>query len=235
MGFSNLIKALFNNSSDVSYQQDKHTKALDKYFSLLDQQPNYEKVIGRSFNNKKYTDKYDTGTPYSLRQLLLLVWLGKVKRGRLVTASVPQYFFYDYNINGKDLINHFLNSGLISVKNDRYVLSDSAKELTKKYASLWDMHRLKGFPLCLDDDFTGLENGTLLKELYSKEIKYYQLDIQFETKLLDFYLSTPEYFESQDNQQHEIESQKQFIQNSKSKLADLQEKYQLLNNIWSNN
>ena len=97
------------------------------------------------------------------------------------------------------------------------------------------MHRLKGFPLCLDDDFTGLENGTLLKELYSKEIKYYQLDIQFETKLLDFYLSTPEYFESQDNQQHEIESQKQFIQNSKSKLADLQEKYQLLNNIWSNN
>lgn len=50
-------------------------------------------------------DKYDTNTEFSLRELLLLIWWGKFKKGRLTTAKIPKYFIFTYNLNVQKVID----------------------------------------------------------------------------------------------------------------------------------
>ena len=60
-----------------------------------------DEIYGRSFDFPKYNDKFITQEGYPLRELLLLVWWGRTKSERKSTISIPQYFFYDYNLNAE--------------------------------------------------------------------------------------------------------------------------------------
>lgn len=90
---------------------------------MQENQPDYDKQFGRSFDYPKYTDKYDTNTDFSLRELLLLIWWGKIKKGRLTTAKIPKYFIFTYNLNVTKVTQKFIDKGWLVQKDDRYFLS----------------------------------------------------------------------------------------------------------------
>lgn len=54
--------------------ETEQSEVWDKYRKVQEAQPDYDKQFGRSFDYPRYTDKYDTNTEFSLRELLLLIW-----------------------------------------------------------------------------------------------------------------------------------------------------------------
>ena len=78
-----------------------------EYFRIINSRPNMHEIYGRSFDFPKYNDRFITQEGYPLRELLLLVWWSKTKSGRKSTISIPQYFFYDYNLNAEKITRKF--------------------------------------------------------------------------------------------------------------------------------
>ena len=85
--------------------ETEQSEVWDKYRKVQEAQPDYDKQFGRSFDYPRYTDKYDTNTEFSLRELLLLIWWGKFKKGRLTTTKIPKYFIFTYNLNVQKVID----------------------------------------------------------------------------------------------------------------------------------
>jgi hypothetical protein len=140
------------------------------------------------------------------------VWFSRTKKGRLVTASIPQYFYYDYNINGNKLLQHFIARGWIIEDNERYILSAEGKNIAEQYATLWELHRNNQFPFCLDKDYPNWNDGELLQEYYQKEINYLKAEINYTKKIIAFYRRNPSFFTSKEEQQHEIQAEKTSIE-----------------------
>ena len=65
----------FNEKNAAAWKkyEDEQSKVWTKYRKVQESQPDYDKQFGRSFDYPKYTDKYDTNTDFSLRELLLLI------------------------------------------------------------------------------------------------------------------------------------------------------------------
>lgn len=103
--------------------EDEQLEVWTKYRKMQESQPDYDKQFGRSFDYPKYTDKYDTNTDFSLRELLLLIWWGKIKKGRLNTAKIPKYFIFTYNLNVTKVTQKFIDKGWLVQEDDRYFLS----------------------------------------------------------------------------------------------------------------
>ncbi len=201
---SNKSKSISNFEND----DDKYSE----YFKIMNLRPKFKDYYGRDMDYPKYNDKYDTGTEFKLRQLLLLVWFSRTKKGRLVTASIPQYFYYDYNINGNKLLQHFIARGWIIEDDERYILSAEGKNIAEQYATLWELHRNNQFPFCLDKDYPNWNDGELLQEYYQKEINYLKAEINYTKKIIAFYRRNPSFFTSKEEQQHEIQAEKTSIE-----------------------
>lgn len=197
-----------NNETNSISNSENNDDIYSEYFRIMNLRPKFKDYYGRDMDYPKYNDKYDTGTEFKLRQLLLLVWFSRTKKGRLVTTSIPQYFYYNYNINGNKLLQHFIASGWISEDDERYILSNGGKEVAKQYAALWELHRNNQFPFCLDEDYPNWNDGELLKEYYKKEINYLKAEINYTKKIIAFYEKTPSFFTSKEEQQHEIQTEK---------------------------
>lgn len=122
-------KSASSNNETNSISHSENDDKYSEYFKIMDLRPKFRDYYGRDMDYPKYNDKYNTGTEFKLRQLLLLVWFSRTKKGRLVTTSIPQYFYYDYNINGNKLLQHFIARGWIIEDDERYILSDEEKKL----------------------------------------------------------------------------------------------------------
>lgn len=212
-----------SSSSDEEWDDEefkKEQQIYDRYSKLTDERPDYVEFTHRTWDSPSYTDKYQTETKYTLRQLLLLVWYGRVKKGRAVTTNIPKYFFYEYDLNGDELTKQFINDGLLLEKDGRYLLSDKAQELTAKYAVLWNLHQLDGFHICLDEDFPKWNNGSFVRELYQNEIDFYKAQIKYYNKLIQFYKSNPLFFKNNSvAQQKEIEITKSDITRFENEIS----------------
>lgn len=204
--------------------EDEQSEVWTKYRKMQESQPDYDKQFGRSFDYPKYTDKYDTNTDFSLRELLLLIWWGKIKKGRLTTAKIPKYFIFTYNLNAQKVTQKFLDKGWLFQEDNRYFLSKEAKQATEFYSDLWEMHQADNFPICLDEDFPNWNHGKLLITFYKNDIDFQNKLIAYYNKLNSFYKSNPKFFadkQMQDNHIQEIEqsiSEAQNVINKNNKI-----------------
>jgi len=215
-----------NKNNNVNYSENDND-AYSKYFEVTNLRPKFKDYYGRNIDYPKYNDKYNTGTEFKLRQLLLLVWFSRTKKGRLVTTSIPQYFYYDYNINGNKLLQHFIARGWIIEDDKRYILSDEGRKIAKQYAALWELHRNNQFPFCLDEDYPNWNDGDLLKEYYKKEINYLKAEINYTKKIITFYEKTSSFFTSKEEQEHEIQAEKADIERLTNQINKDQDKISL--------
>ena len=200
----------FNEKNAAAWKkyEDEQSEVWTKYRKVQESQPDYDKQFGRSFDYPKYTDKYDTNTDFSLRELLLLIWWGKIKKGRLTTAKIPKYFIFTYNLNAQKVTQKFLDKGWLFQEDNRYFLSKEAKQATEFYSDLWEMHQADNFPICLDEDFPNWNHGKLLITFYKNDIDFQNKLIAYYNKLNSFYKSNPKFFadkQMQDNHIQEIE------------------------------
>lgn len=199
-----------HNGQEISDKDlEEENQVYETFNKLWETSPKAENFYGRGFNYPKYTDSYKTNTDFTLRQLLLLVWLGKVKKGRLVTARIPKYFIEEYDLNAQKTIQLFLDEGLLSIQDDRYQLSKEAKSMVSFYKTLWDLHSIKNFPICLDEDFPKWNNGKLLISFYKEEIEFLKAEINFNNKVIWFYDTYPSLSYDEQHQKRTIESYKQ--------------------------
>lgn len=211
--------------SDLTYNDDQWKKQnkeeaemLDKYEKVQATRPDYNEQFGRPFDYPKYTDKYDTNTDFTLRELLLLVWWGRIKKGRLVTARIPKYFIYDYNLNVRKVTQKFIDRGWLVEKDDRYSLSEEARQVTDFYDELWEMHQSSGFPICLDEDFPNWNHGKLLINFYNNEIEFQKKMIAFYKRLKSFYKANPKFFLDKQMQDNELQSVSESILEAKNDI-----------------
>ena len=216
----------FNEKNAAAWKkyEDEQSEVWTKYRKVQESQPDYDKQFGRSFDYPKYTDKYDTNTDFSLRELLLLIWWGKIKKGRLTTAKIPKYFIFTYNLNAQKVTQKFLDKGWLFQEDNRYFLSKEAKQATEFYSDLWEMHQADNFPICLDEDFPNWNHGKLLITFYKNDIDFQNKLIAYYNKLNSFYKSNPKFFadkQMQDNHIQEIEqsiSEAQNVINKNNKI-----------------
>ncbi|MGQ7601568.1 hypothetical protein ACTGZI_09405 [Streptococcus suis] len=165
-------------------------------------------------SGERYDDSYYTGTPYKLRELLLLIWWGKTKNPRKPDSKPPRYFYYDYHLETKKVTGMFIKDGVLTKDDkERIVLTEYGKELYDEFEILWEMHSYKGFlgelPN-LDKEFADWDYNTYkannnlleiahLKEIInfnskmqkqypasSKQYKAYQQDIERDMEQIDF-------------------------------------------------
>lgn len=211
-------------AEDWKKYENEQSEVWAKYRKVQENQPNYDKQFGRSFDFPKYTDKYDTHTDFTLRELLLLIWWGKIKKGRLTTAKIPKYFIFTYNLNTQKVTQKFLDKGWLFQEDNRYFLSKKAKQATEFYSDLWEMHQADNFPICLDEDFPNWNQGKLLITFYKNDIDFQNKLIAYYNKLNSFYKSNPKFFadkQMQDNHIQEIEqsiSEAQNVINKNNKI-----------------
>lgn len=217
-----MVSQLVSNKKDENYE--KTEDIYDKYYKIRKSEPKIEHFFGRKYDAPAYNDKYDTGTEFNLRELLLLVWYSRVKKGRMITTRIPQYFFNQYNINGNKLTQRFIDKGWLTDKDARYHLSIEGKQIADFYSDLWELHKISEFPVCLDEDFPRWHNGQLLKKFYKQEVKYLHAQINFYNKLIWFYKTYPKFFESKNDQQSSLEYTQQSIDNIENEIVRFNEK-----------
>lgn len=138
MGIFNWVKRkIYNNNVKETY--------VSKY-SDNDSYPDIEKypnAINVGFNGmqERFNDKYDTGTPYSLRELLVLIWWLHLKKGRNSDAKLPQYFITTYSESPSQITNKFFSDGLLYVDDKNIVRgTDVGNILNTKFSDLWEIH-----------------------------------------------------------------------------------------------
>lgn len=193
---------LKSTSLSAEVNEDKQVKEYDQ-IQLL--QPIYEEAFSRSLYYPSYTDRYDTGTEFSLRELLLLMWWGFYRTGRFKESRIPKYFFDKYNLDPEKLTAKFVGKGWLVEHKDKYQLSDEAKENFYKYQDLWKMHQFDDdFPICLDEDFSNWHDGKLLRKFSQEKIGFWQKQIMYENKLIAFYKKYPDFLRNNQYQKSEI-------------------------------
>lgn len=215
-------------STDDAANDSESEKLWQQYRKLQNSAPNYMNIYGRPLNYPKYTDKYDTGTAFTLRQLLLLVWWGRFSK-RKITTRIPKYFFEEYNLNTKKLTNRFVAEGLLLENNDeQYVLSDEARKLVDIYSDLWEIHENYQFPLCLDEDYPTWNHGAILKRFCQNAINFNKEQIDYYKKLIQFYVNHPDFIADKDEKQHQIESLEISIDDDKQNIKKFEDKIKAL-------
>lgn len=191
--------------------ETEQSEVWDKYRKVQEAQPDYDKQFGRSFDYPRYTDKYDTNTEFSLRELLLLIWWGKFKKGRLTTAKIPKHFIFTYNLNVQKVTQKFIDKGWHVQKDDRYFLSKEARQVADFYSDLWEMHQADKFPICQDEDFPNWNHSRLLITFYKNDIDFQNKLVDYYNKLDSFYKNNPKFFADKQMQDNHIQDIEQSI------------------------
>ena len=179
---------------DFFVQDDLHNQ---DYLELLTRRPNYFDYVDGSYEYA-YTDSYKTNEGYKLRELLLLVWWGKIKKGRTSNAKVPRYFYDRYHINPNNVTKQFFIDNLIYVDSGNIVrFTDRGKTLFQKYQDLWEIHSLKEYYGNLDRDFPFWDLDSFLIKKHTQNIIYLKEMAQFHKVLADYFIKN--YPKDEDN------------------------------------
>ncbi|WP_146042842.1 hypothetical protein [Lactobacillus sp. HT06-2] len=230
MGLLNKILRMINSSKSISYQQDDNlSNQMWQEFEKVEKlRPDFYKIIGRSVDYPKYTDRYKINTDFTMRELLLLIWYGRTKKGRSIDTPIPKYFFYDYNLNGNTVTQKFITQNLLVKHNDRYVLSDEAKRIATFYSELWKIHTTKEFPTCLDEDFEAWKHGKALIPFYKKEIIYLKKDIIYIQADIKFSQKYPDFPSYKQDLNQIITFKKEEIERDKKRIVVCQDRIKAL-------
>ncbi|HEL1906639.1 TPA: hypothetical protein U1266_000430 [Streptococcus suis] len=199
--------------NDKDYKIEFSSKIVNSDGVAIEDYPNVSKFRVNP-SGERYDDSYYTGTPYKLRELLLLIWWGKTKNPRKPDSKPPRYFYYDYHLETKKVTEMFIKDSVLTKDDkERIVLTEYGKELYDEFEILWEMHSYKGFlgelPN-LDKEFADWDYNTYkannnlleiahLKEIInfnskmqkqypasSKQYKAYQQDIERDMEQIDF-------------------------------------------------
>lgn len=231
MGLLRKLLDIINSSRKDSYQDDAPSEQMWQEFEEIEKtRPDFYKIIGRPDDYPKYTDRYETNTNFTMRELLLLVWYGKVKKGRLINTRIPKYFFYDYNLNGITVTQKFIKQNLLLEQNGRYVLSSEAKGIVDFYNELWEMHTTKEFPICLDEDFETWDHGKALIPFYKKEIIYLRKNIIYIQSDIEFLQKYPNFLSHIQDLDQIISFKKENIEQDQKRIVVCQDRIKALTN-----
>lgn len=90
----------------------------------------------------RFTDKYDTGTNYSLRELLVLTWWLKPNKSRDLDVKTPNYFINDYVESVSEVTQKFIDNNVIYINDDNLVKPTIIGQmlLNKFGTDLWEIH-----------------------------------------------------------------------------------------------
>ena len=228
MGIFNFLFGRKKQKESVAVSQYKEFDYYrPEYFRILNSRPNMHEIYGRSFDFPKYNDKFITQEGYPLRELLLLVWWGRTKSERKSTISIPQYFFYDYNLNAEKITKKFKDKALLYDDDDKTLLTEEGKAIADKYSSLWEIHSAKGYPTNLDIDFPTWDKNKF-------DLMVCQMQIKYHNECANFYKELVNYFNSLNAPTNALEIHNEinrYINEMNSNLAivnDLKEKLIIL-------
>lgn len=168
-----LFSKLFNNKSTVVKGRGYNSfdDEYDVYSKWLDSSPKFEDFFPKEDEQliKRYSDKYKTDEGYKLREIFLLVWWGRIKKGRQLNVAKPKYFIYDYNINVDKVTNKFISDKILVVNEDNIVkLTEAGHDIYNKYLELWNMHRNGAN---LDSEFIGWNEIDYIVKQNNQKIK----------------------------------------------------------------
>lgn len=159
----------------------------ERYQKLLEDRPYYFSYVSGSYDNC-YNDSFITEEGYKLRELLLLVWWGKIKKGRDLNAKIPKYFYERYLINPNNVTKKFFSDDLIYVDDEGIVrFTEKGKELQEKYKALWEIHSVKEYFGNLDDDFPNWNYNKFMIKKHTQHIKYSKASYRYHKNLLEFF------------------------------------------------
>ncbi|MDY5636629.1 MAG: hypothetical protein SPF57_09955 [Streptococcus orisratti] len=177
-------------SVTITYQgAEKFTSTDDNdglYCKLITNRPDYSLYVTGDYYDC-YNDSFQTPEGYKLRELLLLVWWGKTKKGREIDANIPKYFYDRYKINPNKVTKMFFSDSLIELVDGRVKLTDRGRELYQQYQSLWDIHSQKGFYGNLDNDFPTWDTKTFLIVKNTQKVNYLKAMARYHRDLLEYY------------------------------------------------
>ncbi|PIA83762.1 hypothetical protein [Streptococcus parauberis] len=236
MGLLSLLFGNKNRANDVvviqkersqPYNADKFKSDYNKYYSLLGKGPVYYKYSGRKADMPKFDDSYKTEEKYKLRELLLLVWWGKPKKGRKSNVGIPKYFFNSYNLNASKLTQKFFKNNLLEENGDKILLTEEGKKLYDKYKKLWEIHSFKGEATNLDMDFPNWDIELFTLSHYKNLLKYMSDENKYYQKMIDF-LSNSLYPEDAEERIRDIEFYTDWRNKNLIDINDLKEKIEIL-------
>lgn len=228
MGF---INTLFGNkkNKDNNHKSRYSERDQDTFYNFYYDRPSFEDYVGRKYNLPAYSDKYKTEEGFKLRELLLLIWWGKLKNGRKYDVIPPKYFYYNYNLDYDEVTDKFIKKGYLEIKDNKMLLTDSGKQLANKYKSLWEIHSFKGLPTNLDLDFTGWNTDEFSLLLYKSNLYYYKDFNDYYAKMNSF-LKQSSYPETLTERNSEIKDNNFEIKYNNGIISDYEEKIKILEN-----
>ena len=203
----------------------------EEYFELLQKRPIFNDYTDRPLNYPKYSDTYQTGTPYNLRELLLLVWWGNTKNGRKSSVNIPKYFFYDYNLDAQMITRSFFENKLLIEENDKITLTENGRRLFDRFYPLWEIHSVKNYPMNLDENFPGWNKKEFDVKYYKQMIKYYADSAAHSSRVIEYIKSS----DSFDNTRNELQYHISNRDSSQLNAKDFKEKLEVLESNHENN
>lgn len=90
----------------------------------------------------RFTDKYDTGTDYTLREILVLIWWLKPARSRELDARTPDYFINDYVESVSKVTQKFIDDNVIYINDDNLIKPTVIGQMifNRFEDDLWEIH-----------------------------------------------------------------------------------------------
>ena len=228
MGF---INTLFGNkkNKDNNHKSRYSERDQDTFYNFYYDIPSFEDYVGRKYNLPAYSDKYKTEEGFKLRELLLLIWWGKLKNGRKYDVVPPKYFFYNYNLDYDEVTNMFIEKGFLEIKNEKMLLTDNGKQLSEKYKTLWEIHSFKGLSTNLDLDFKNwnLDEFSLM---YYKSYVNFLNDFNKHYEKMNDFLKTTTYPNSVAERNDETKRNNYEIKLNNEMISDYEEKIKIIEN-----
>lgn len=216
----------FNDLINSPYYNYRQTE----YYRLLKTEPLIDKIWGRGFDYPKYNDRFKTEEKLKLRELLLLVWWGKTKNGRKISASIPKYFFITYNLNAQKVTQLFREKKWIVNEGDKVKLTNEGKLIYEKYCNLWEIHAFKGYPTNLDVDFPNWNQKQFEIMFYQKDLEYYNQHVEFCKRMLN-YLEPLKHNTVNNGIRDDINFYRSQLKSDLLCIDDLKEKIKILNEL----
>ncbi|HEL2343274.1 TPA: hypothetical protein U0J94_001538 [Streptococcus suis] len=208
---------------DIDYKIEFSSKIVNSDGVVIEDYPNVSKFRVNP-SGERYDDSYYTGTPYKLRELLLLIWWGKTKNPRKPDSKPPRYFYYDYHLETKKVTEMFIKDSVLTKDDkERIILTEYGKELYDEFEILWEMHSYKGFlgelPN-LDKEFADWDYNTYKANNHLLEIAHLKEIINFNSKMQKQYpASSKQYKAYQQDIERDME-QIDFLFREHDKLTD---------------
>ncbi|MFP7153784.1 hypothetical protein [Weissella paramesenteroides] len=135
MGIINWMKHTLLTSGESEYKSK---------VTYDDEYPDITRYVEFKINlpiGERFTDNYKTGYPYTLRELLILIWWLRLKKGRKLNVSTPAYFIRLYTESVSDITKKFIKDNVIYIDNENFVrATEKGQKLYDEFIDLWEIH-----------------------------------------------------------------------------------------------